>query len=96
MVPIVRSLISIPAGVQSMNPVRFVLCTAVGSLIWNSAFILAGYHPGVRWETVTAYAGVYSRLWLALIVIGVLTLIGRRLRVARRTRAAGSGDQHDH
>ena len=84
MVPIVRSLISIPAGVQRMHPARFVVYTAVGSLIWNSAFILAGFHLGARWETVTGYAGAYSRVALASLVVAGVALIGRRLWIARR------------
>jgi len=96
MIPIVRSLVSIPAGVQRMHPLTFVLYTAAGSLAWNSAFILAGYHLGARWATVTAYAGAYARLSLALIAIGVLSLLGRRLWAARRTRAADTGAHHDH
>jgi membrane protein DedA with SNARE-associated domain len=96
MVPIVRSLISIPAGVQRMHLMSFGLYTAVGSLVWNSAFILAGYHLGVRWEAVTFYASMYSRLALALIILGVLTLAGRRLLIAHRTRAAHSGEHDGH
>lgn len=94
MVPIVRSLISIPAGVQRMHPLTFVLYTAAGSLIWNAAFILAGYHLGAQWDTVADYAGAYTRLTLALIVVGGLVLIARRLWVARRTAAKVRA--HDH
>jgi membrane protein DedA with SNARE-associated domain len=58
MVPIVRSLVSIPAGVQRMHPARFLLYTAVGSLLWNATLVLTGYRLGVRWEAVTSVAGV--------------------------------------
>jgi membrane protein DedA with SNARE-associated domain len=95
MVPIVRSLVSIPAGVQRMHPVTFVLYTAVGSLIWNSAFVLAGYHLGVRWEAVTTVAGTYSRVTLLVIAGGACAVLCRRLWVARRTRGLRIGVDGD-
>ncbi|MFD1812034.1 DedA family protein [Rhodococcus gannanensis] len=67
MVPLVRSAISVPAGVARMPIWVFVLYTTLGSLIWNSIFILAGYFLGENWSVVENYAGV-----LQYVVIGVL------------------------
>src|SRR5690348_4667739 len=50
MIPIFRSLISIPAGVERMSLPVFLVCTAVGSLVWNSIFVLAGYFLGANWH----------------------------------------------
>lgn len=61
MVPIFRSLISVPAGVERMRMTVFLLYTALGSLLWNTAFVLAGYGLGDNWRTVEEYVGVYSR-----------------------------------
>jgi membrane protein DedA with SNARE-associated domain len=56
-IPIVRSLISIPAGLRRMALPRFVLYTMLGSLIWNSLLIGAGWILGDNWEQVEHYVG---------------------------------------
>ncbi|EOM77869.1 DedA family protein [Rhodococcus rhodnii] len=68
MVPLVRSAISVPAGVARMPLGIFVLFTALGSAIWNSIFILAGYYLGENWEVVEQYAGILQYVVLAAIV----------------------------
>ncbi|MGW0248650.1 DedA family protein [Nocardia goodfellowii] len=80
MVPIVRSLVSIPAGVQRMPLGQFVALTALGSTIWNSLFVLAGHSLGANWETVSEYVSRYQLLVLALIALGVAVWFVRRLR----------------
>src|SRR5690606_20487964 len=62
MIPIVRSLISIPAGVERMPLGRFLLLTAAGSAIWNTAFVMAGYLLGESWPIVERYADVLQLL----------------------------------
>ncbi|WP_219415731.1 DedA family protein [Pseudonocardia nigra] len=84
MVPIVRSLISVPAGVERMRPVLFAALTAAGSLIWNTAFVLAGYLLGENWHVVEQYAGIASKAVLVVLVLAVLGFVGQRL--ARRGR----------
>ncbi|HYH30891.1 MAG TPA: DedA family protein [Pseudonocardia sp.] len=84
MVPIVRSLISVPAGVERMSFLLFLALTAAGSLIWNSAFVLAGYLLGENWHIVEGYAGILSKAVLAALVIAVVVFIARRLTGRRR------------
>ena len=86
MVPLFRSLISIPAGTQRMPLGRFVLLTVVGSAIWNTVFVLAGYLLGHEWHRVEEAAG-----WLQYAVVAAVVAVGawwvvRRLR-RRRTQA---------
>ena len=69
MIPIFRSLISIPAGITRMPVWRFTVLTATGSLIWNSIFVLSGYFLGESWHIVERYADV-----LQYVVIGVTAL----------------------
>lgn len=57
MIPVFRSLISIPAGVERMPVAVFIGLTMAGSLIWNTAFVLAGYLLGEQWHRVQVYAG---------------------------------------
>jgi membrane protein DedA with SNARE-associated domain len=52
MVPMVRSLVSIPAGTTGMPLGRFALLTTAGSLIWNTVFVVAGYLLGANWGIV--------------------------------------------
>jgi membrane protein DedA with SNARE-associated domain len=49
MIPIFRSLISIPAGVERMPLIKFTLLTTAGSAIWNTLFVMAGYLLGEQW-----------------------------------------------
>lgn len=51
-VPVVRRLVSIPAGVERMPLVKFALYTTVGSALWNTLFVLLGYGLGTRWQQV--------------------------------------------
>ncbi len=71
MLPIFRSLISLPAGVIKMNIPLFLLYTAVGSAIWNTALISAGYLLGENWNLVEQYVGMFSKVVALLIVIAL-------------------------
>jgi membrane protein DedA with SNARE-associated domain len=84
MVPLVRSMISVPAGVERMNIALFLGLTAAGSLIWNSVFVLAGYFLGENWHIVEGYAGILSRVVLAAVAIAVVVFVVRRIRGRRR------------
>jgi hypothetical protein len=84
MVPLVRSMISVPAGVERMGLPLFLALTAAGSLIWNSAFVMAGYLLGENWHIVEGYAGIASRVVLVAVVIAALVFVGRRIARKRR------------
>ncbi|MEU3483654.1 DedA family protein [Streptomyces sp. NPDC033754] len=86
MVPIFRSLISVPAGVERMPLPVFLLLTTVGSLVWNSVLVLAGYWLGDRWDLVEGYVGVLSKAVLVLALVALAAYLAVRLR--GRGRAA--------
>ncbi|MEU3556292.1 DedA family protein [Streptomyces fragilis] len=86
MVPVFRSLISVPAGLERMPLPVFLGLTGLGSLIWNSVLVLAGYWLGDRWELVERYVGVLSKVVLGAAVVGLAAWIAVRLR-ERRTQA---------
>ena len=71
LIPIVRSLISIPAGVARMPFVPFLVFTAAGSLLWNTVLVYAGRIAGDSWEKVSAAFGVYSDLFLMIAGISI-------------------------
>ncbi|MER2093523.1 MAG: DedA family protein [Saccharopolyspora rectivirgula] len=88
MVPLFRGLISIPAGVQRMPLARFVAYTTAGSLIWNTAFIIAGYQLGENWYLVEQYFGVVSTTVGVLVAAAVAYFVVSRVVRRRRERAA--------
>lgn len=74
-VPVVRSLISIPAGTAKMNMVRFALYTLVGSLAWNTVLCTLGFWAGDAWEVITAQAEwVSTAVKIAIVVIGLIVV----------------------
>jgi membrane protein DedA with SNARE-associated domain len=64
LVPVVRSLISVPAGVERMTVPLFLALTALGSAVWNTALIVAGYALGEKWHVVESSVGVLQ--WVVL------------------------------
>lgn len=80
MIPIFRSLISIPAGVTRMPVWRFTLLTAAGSLVWNSIFVLSGFFLGESWHIVERYADILQYVVIAAAVIGVAWFLYVRVR----------------
>ncbi len=79
MLPIFRSLISVPAGIERMPLPIFLGLTTLGSAIWNTLFVMAGYLLGDNWETVTEYVSVYSKVVLAVAAVAVLIFLGVRI-----------------
>lgn len=92
MIPIFRSLISIPAGIERMPLVRFTLLTLAGSAIWNTIFVLAGFYLGANWHIVEQYAGVFQKIVIALVIVAVVVWIFLRVRQMRRNRASVAAD----
>lgn len=86
MIPIFRSLISIPAGVERMPVGRFTLLTTAGSLIWNSVFVLAGYFLGENWPVVEAYAGILQKIVIVLVLAAAVMYCVRVWTRRRRMR----------
>jgi len=89
MIPIFRSLISIPAGVAKMPMWRFGLLTGAGSLIWNTIFVLAGYLLGENWHVIEQYADILQYVVIAGVAVGVAWFLYSRVRslLAARTGA---------
>ena len=88
MIPIFRSLISIPAGVTRMPLWKFGLLTAAGSLIWNTIFVLAGFYLGEAWPIVEEYTGILQYVVIAAVGIGVAWFLYVRTRSLLRSRRA--------
>lgn len=91
-VPLVRSIVSIPAGFRRMPLVRFTVYTAIGSLAWNVALISAGAILGNRWEEVGDVVGLFQ--WAVILVVGGLVGWFSWTRFLR-PRLARAGDLPD-
>ena len=85
MLPFFRSFISVPAGTERMNFAVFTVLTFLGSLIWNSVFVGAGYGLGANWHRVEPYASTFQYLVLSVVAVALGWLVVSRIR--RRLRA---------
>ncbi len=90
MVPIVRSLISVPAGLASMNLGRFTIYTTLGTALWSFVLALAGYILGQNWHLVMDWINRYENAVLILAGVAAVAFITRRLyqRSQQRRQAA--------
>lgn len=76
-VPIVRSLISIPAGMSEMPLFKFTCYTVVGSAIWNTVLVVLGSIMGDNWTKIVSVMDEYSQivLWLLIAVIVIVVIV---------------------
>lgn len=82
-VPLIRSVVSIPAGFRRMPLLRFTLYTAIGSLLWNTTLIGAGAILGERWERVGDVVGLLQGVVIVAIVGLVLFFVWRKVVLPR-------------
>ncbi|MGB2991792.1 MAG: DedA family protein [Paenisporosarcina sp.] len=75
LIPLIRSLISIPAGMSNMKFGLFLLFTTVGTLIWNTILVSVGAAVGDNWESIVAVMDVYSNIAYVVIVLVGLAAI---------------------
>ena len=73
LVPGIRTLISVPAGIELMPIFPFLIWTTAGSLIWTVLLTLAGYYLGDGYHNVGVWLGPFSRFFKLLIIFGVST-----------------------
>jgi membrane protein DedA with SNARE-associated domain len=84
LIPVVRSVVSIPAGAERMAPLQFTLLTAAGSLLWNTIWITAGQQLGQQWQRAEQWGSVIEKVVLGLaLVAGVVLVVRARRRRAR-------------
>lgn len=88
MIPVVRSLISIPAGLEKMPMKLFIVYTTAGSAIWNTALISAGYLLGEQWHLVETYVDILKYIVLAIALIFAVRFVLNRIK-RKRSRQSG-------
>jgi membrane protein DedA with SNARE-associated domain len=79
-VPVVRSLVSVPTGVEGMPLWRFILYTTIGSGVYNLVLVGSGWLLGSRWKTVEQYSNYLNYAIYAAIAIAVGLFVVERLR----------------
>lgn len=96
MLPIFRSLISIPAGIERMPLPMFLGLTTAGSAIWNTVLVGAGYLLGENWHVVEQYTGILQWIVIAGLVGAVAWFVwsrtGSRDRARRQRREERAAD----
>ncbi len=83
MIPVVRSVISVPAGVAEMGRVRFTALTAAGSAVWISVLASIGYGLGSNWQHAKKYFDVATWPIVGLLVAGLAFGFWHRWRAVR-------------
>lgn len=91
-VPGIRSIISIPAGIDRMPVAKFLGYTTAGSLIWNSLFVWIGFQLGDRYHLVAQYMDPISKVVYVLIVLAALGVVAWMWR--RSVRRSHDPDDH--
>lgn len=84
-VPLIRSLISLPAGMSNMKLVPFLLLSTLGTAIWNTVLVLLGASVGESWQVIVDYLDIYSTVIYIVLAIslGVILIIYIKKRKQR-------------
>ena len=85
LIPVVRSVVSSPAGGDKMPLAKFTLLTAAGSLVWNTVWVAVGWGLGDQWEKAGKWGDYLQYLVVAAVAVGLVVLI---VRARRRNSAA--------
>lgn len=80
LVPVVRSVVSIPAGADGMPLARFTAMTAAGSAVWNTVWVSIGWGLGDRWEEAEEWGSWFQYAVLATILVATAVLVVRSRR----------------
>jgi len=86
MIPLIRSLISLPAGMSNMKFVPFLFYTLLGTLIWNTLLVSIGAAVGESWETIVHYMDIYSNIVYAMIALACIVVLVLFIRRARKMK----------
>lgn len=87
-IPIIRHLISIPAGMASMKLLPFLVFTVIGAGIWNAFLTWCGFQLQKNWNTVLRYSHWIDIAVVVLLAVLVVLYVGRHLARRRRARQA--------
>ncbi len=95
LIPLVRSLISIPAGMERMNPVLFVTLTVFGTALWSALLTYAGMLLGQNWGQVVEWLSQYQKVVLLVIGTAAIFFVVYKLRQLRTTSAPAAAPTNE-
>jgi len=93
LIPVVRTFISLPAGVARMNVWKFSLYTLLGCVPWTFGLAYLGYLLGDRWDDVERVLRPFAWIIGGLLAAAVAAWLWRRWRLVRREADEASGDE---
>ena len=98
LLPVVRTFISLPAGIAGMDPLRFGVYTTIGCIPWTAALAAAGYAVGKNWDSIVKGFHGPTYIIAAIVVIGLAVALWRYVRrnAATDGPAEGTGERHRH
>lgn len=73
-IPLIRSLISLPAGMSGMNVWLFLGLTTLGTIIWNTVLVIIGASVGGSWDSIVGYMDIYSNIVYGILAILVIVV----------------------
>lgn len=73
-IPLIRSLISIPAGMSNMNIGLFFILTTLGTLIWNIILVYLGASVGDSWENIVYTMDIYSNIIYIILIVIIISV----------------------
>ncbi|MET8912173.1 DedA family protein [Micromonospora sp. NPDC004551] len=90
-VPVVRSLVSVPAGANRMPLGEFILLTTLGSGVWNALIVGAGFALGSRWEQVNQYSDWFNYAIFAVFAVMIVSWVVKKVRRRRARQSVTAG-----
>ena len=86
-IPLVRSLISVPAGMNRMPMGRFLVFTTAGSAIWTAILTIGGWYLGENWQAIIGMVNQYERAFLAVMGLAIVAWVARKILASRAMQA---------
>ena len=83
LLPVVRTFISLPAGLSEMNVWKFSFYTFVGSLIWSGFLTWIGFFLGTKWNAWEPYFKKFQYVVIALLILGILWYLNHKLKIVK-------------
>ena len=83
LLPVVRTFVSLPAGLSEMNIWQFSIFTFLGSLIWSGVLAMFGFYLGNNWESIHPFFQRFQLIIIDLIVLGILFYLNKKLKIIK-------------
>jgi membrane protein DedA with SNARE-associated domain len=93
--PVIRTFISLPAGIAGMDPVRFGIYTAIGCIPWTAALAYAGYAVGANYQSIVNGFQGPTYIIAGLVIIALAILVWRYIRRRKAENAAAASAEHE-